>query len=390
MTIDSRSQTAQAWRNVDRYSGMFLSSPPDAMGFLSDHVLPEVFAQYMAQASPGCRPFVNQFIGTSHRTAPVDIYGNSVAAHPQLPGYGHGVLHTQIKQLLGDMANAAHLHSVWEAANIFHGRVPEPYITDYCNVFTEAAQGGRTRGRDAIIPDLLIHDYPLDRTELGQDGVAARTGVAILEVKGVRLTNTTYPVRSRAADTRATKVRREYTQKARSLDHQFAPDLTMDPTDTSVRRTGPFERAMSTFVSGGPIPCVVGAFGETNAETDALLRTLALHAASTQDGLSISPHSNLHHRHGAYPILLQQFRRALGLAAVRSHAELKLRRLHFIRPTPEEASAAAQRHHRDCPRTDRFSATSPHWFSNNVGDQYHAFHQFCFGRSTYSCPRDRH
>ena len=40
---------------------------------------------------------------------------------------------------------------------------------------------------------------------------------------------------------------------------------------------------------------------------------------------------------GAFPIMLQQFRRAISVAIVRGNAELRRGRLHYVRPTKEEA-----------------------------------------------------
>jgi hypothetical protein len=45
--------------------------------------------------------------------------------------------------------------------------------------------------------------------------------------------------------------------------------------------TGPFEKALHTFATGGPIPICVGAFGETNTSFDKLVIKLANLAAKT-------------------------------------------------------------------------------------------------------------
>ena len=44
---------------------------------------------------------------------------------------------------------------------------------------------------------------------------------------------------------------------------------------------------------------------------------------------------------GAYPIMLQQFRRAICVAMVRGNSQHKLARLHYTQATPEESAAAA-------------------------------------------------
>ena len=69
------------------------------------------------------------------------------------------------------------------------------------------------------------------------------------------------------------------------------------------------------------IPLVAGAFGEVNKDFEKVLKTLAKLA-----GMSISPLRNLDRKGGAYVIMLQQFRRALGVTVVRGMAKHKLSR----------------------------------------------------------------
>ena len=257
------------------------------------------------------------------------------------------------------------------------GRVPNPYLEDYERAQAhELRHRGASRTKDAIIPDLLIHDYPLPSTELGQDGAVARDGPAIIEIKTIHFTPNVYRVNARGSDTRATRIRKEYADKAHKCDLRFAPDLTSTADETGARQIGPFERALSSFTTGGPIPVVVGGFGETNKGVDEVLKTLAKRAATTEQGLALSPHTDLHHPDGSFPLLLAQIRRALGVAIVRGNAELKLRRLHFIRRTESAAREASARHRHDFPRDYRFSSTCPNWFRAHAGDQYHAFNQF--------------
>jgi hypothetical protein len=54
--------------------------------------------------------------------------------------------------------------------------------------------------------------------------------------------------------------------------------------------TGPFERALHTFATGGPIPICVGAFGETNTLFDKLIIKLANLAAKTPYGRQLLPY----------------------------------------------------------------------------------------------------
>ena len=59
---------------------------------------------------------------------------------------------------------------------------------------------------------------------------------------------------------------------------------------------------------------------------------------SRDDGLTVSPLVNTDRKGGAFPIMLQQFRRAIGVAIVSGHAKHKLRILHYVRATAAEAA----------------------------------------------------
>ena len=63
--------------------------------------------------------------------------------------------------------------------------------------------------------------------------------------------------------------------------------------------------------------------------------------------MSISPlrNRNLDRKGGAYVIMLQQFRRALGVTVVRGMAKHKLSHLHYVRGTAEEAKYTAEANH---------------------------------------------
>ena len=54
--------------------------------------------------------------------------------------------------------------------------------------------------------------------------------------------------------------------------------------------------------------------------------------------MSVSPLINSDRKGGAFPIMLQQFRRAIGVCIVRGQAKLKLSRLHYVRETVAEAA----------------------------------------------------
>ena len=92
-----------------------------------------------------------------------------------------------------------------------------------------------------------------------------------------------------------------------------------------------------------------GWFGEINIDFDRIIRQLARKAAAGDHGLRISPLVNNDRKGGAFPIMLHQFRRAIGVAIVRGNAQHKLSRLHYVRATPEEAADACRARGPDCP-----------------------------------------
>eukprot|EP00957_Ditylum_brightwellii_P172219 13110656-Ditylum_brightwellii.AAC.1 len=118
----------------------------------------------------------------------------------------------------------------------------------------------------------------------------------------------------RGADKRARQVKEEYTSKAKKCDAQFTQDAQSD--------NRPFEDALKTFLHGGPIPLVFGAFGEVNKEFLNFLKTAALAAASMEDRLALSPVKYVHDQRGTYNLILDKFQQIAGVAIVRALAQL--------------------------------------------------------------------
>ena len=134
-----------------------------------------------------------------------------------------------------------------EAPNIFHGKVPADCIDRYLNLH---------RRKDAIIPDILVHNHPSDNNAAG-----ARNMEAIFDIKTLRIDKNedfyseTRRTFRRAVDTKVERVRRSYMLAAEKLDIKCGANYT----------THPFSEALkNNFNSGGVHPVVFGAFGETN------------------------------------------------------------------------------------------------------------------------------
>ena len=110
---------------------------------------------------------------------------------------------------------------------------------------------------------------------------------------------------------------------------------------------GSFESAQQQFHCGQAIPMCAGWFGEINKTIDKTIRILAREAAVGIDDMNVSPLVNTGRKGGAFPIMLQQFRRAIGVAIVRGNANHKLGRPHYVRGTAEEAAHTCKTNHRD-------------------------------------------
>ena len=138
------------------------------------------------------------------------------------------------------------------------------------------------------------------------------------------------------------------------LDAKFALELNHTPG------VGPFLAALRSFATGGIQSIVAGAFGEFNQETKTIVKYCAIKAASTQTGLGLSPFANYKDSNPAN-IVKKMFARAVGCAAVRCNAELKLWRLYFVRPTTSAARHAARSAARN---PNPYNDDSPHWFKD--------------------------
>ena len=77
------------------------------------------------------------------------------------------------------------------------------------------------------------------------------------------------------------------------------------------------------FLSTTGLPLCAGGFGEIGEDFDKVITRLAREAAAGDHGLRISPLVNTDRKGGAFPIMLQQFRRAIGVAIVRGNARHK-------------------------------------------------------------------
>ena len=102
------------------------------------------------------RPFVHHdrphYIGRSGKEQQVDPFGD-VVARAEVNGGDWQRSHNELKILWNGIAQKSGFATTLEARNLCHGLVDTTYLRPYM-----AAHAAK----DAIIPDILIHNYPSD------------------------------------------------------------------------------------------------------------------------------------------------------------------------------------------------------------------------------------
>ena len=91
--------------------------------------------------------------------------------------------------------------------------------------------------------------------------------------------------------------------------------------------------------------------------------------------MTVSPLINSDRKGGALPIMLQQFRRAIGVAIIRGQANHKLARLHYVRETREEAAATCRANHSNN-KWQPGQSSRASWFLEHIPEGYDTFEQF--------------
>ena len=364
-----------AFQNVDTFSSQFLRSRPDSIGHLSDIQFRISVATFLGQPCPLYKNFQGCFIGHKSKVVEVDQYGHSAAAHGGLPGAHHAKAHKDIQRSLAGLASAAQLPVVLEGKNTFAGLVPADAFDRYLSHYSQVQAGHHS---DALIPDVIISDYPMMSGGVSFEEAPRRT--AILETKGIHFCKSRYGLRhrnparpygssesDRATDRRAREIKKEYVTKCQKMDERFASTNQANEATGQQAVRGPFESALEAFAYDGVIPCVFGSYGEVNQEFHKVISTLARVAAVQGKGAFqlLSPELTTVHR---YSYIVSEFRRAFGLTLTRANANLKLARSHLIARSPElakrQAEAALQRQSFHKKPRDQ-----PSWFTPSAVDQ---------------------
>ena len=106
-----------------------------------------------------------------------------------------------------------------------------------------------------------------------------------------------------------------------------------------------------------------------------IIRILVQEVVVGIDIMSVCPLVNTDRKGGAFPIMLQQFRNAIGVAIVRGNADHKLGRLHCVQGTAEEAAHTCKSNHSDYHyKPSQRGGTSG--YSAHTPEGYATFQQF--------------
>ena len=264
-----------------------------------------------------------------------------------------------------------------EAVNFLLGKVGEPHITGYINHVSR--RDGNRRAMHAVIPDIHATNFPVGKQRVNDSG-SRRDAEAFFEVKTFTACKSRYGhnnSKMTPVSCRAKMVVQSYNRKFKRLDNNFATDVVGDGNNGI---TGPFEAAQKHFYRGQVIPLCAGWFGEINEDFEKVILTMAREAAAGEDGMALSPLVNTDIKGGAFPIMLQQFKRAIGVAIVRGNANHKLGRMHYVRGTAKEAAYTRRSNHSDY-RYKPSERGGPSWYAEHTPEGYSTFQQFQNGHA---------
>ena len=119
-TLHRRDYERWSWESWTRMNIVFLHSPPDALGHLSNDEFRIAFATYIGQECPVLGPLAGRHFG--RQGAVMDAYGANLAA-ASLPGPGPRALHNNLQALLQSMMKLGGIYSEKEAPNFLFGKV---------------------------------------------------------------------------------------------------------------------------------------------------------------------------------------------------------------------------------------------------------------------------
>ena len=180
---------------------------------------------------------------------------------------------------------------------------------------------------------------------------------------------------------RASTVRRDYRRRTLGLDRAHASEVVGDGTNGQV---GPFEEALGQFHTGNVYCsyCCRRVRRSQREDASKLVTNLARLTAQTDFGKSMSPLVSHSRKGGAFPIMLSQFRRALGCLIARGQAQHLLKRRHYARPSAREAYQTADDNHSKHRSRPKASMSGyARWWQNFIPEGYGLYQQWRNGKN---------
>ena len=112
-----------------------------------------------------------------------------------------------------------------------------------------------------------------------------------------------------------------------------------------------------------------------NEDFDGTTKIMEQEAVTGIDDMSVFPLVNTSRKGEVFPIMLQQFRRAIGVVIVKRNTNHKLGRLHSLGGTTEEAAHTYKSNHSDsCCKPSQRAGSG--WYSAHTPEGYAIFQQF--------------
>ena len=308
--------------NIDEVSSIFLRALPNQDGIMRNDVFLEGLRTYLGLPSHVLTAFNDGCHYIGRNRLPVDGYGIAVR-NAGLKNSDYHRAHYRLQSMVMDMFKISKIYAVQEPHNIFHGLVPPQYLKAYCHDQSRS---------DAIIPDIRTSNHPTSRPNRSIVELER-----IFEVKTVRVDTAMSKYhdgrpKKRGVEKRAKQSATSYIKHCGRLDQIYAPN---NPSK-------PFTTAYQSYGNGGAEHIIVGHFGELNDEFKSLIHDSAQLAGLTGEAHNMTPLDQTHDgKPSTTHLLKRRFFTAIGCMGVRIQSELLLRRLQFIRNSPEAAYSAA-------------------------------------------------
>ena len=339
------------YANLDGFSSMFLQVVHDTDDAMWPSKFTELAAWYFFRPSPALAPFVGTRVPTGERGASfhVDPHGAKVMSS-QFKGNSWVKYHAACKFAIVDMLEAAGLDPEAEPAWLFLGCAPPVRrLRDGKEIFQKVK---------ALVPDIKFGE-PSEGNVTSNIGLTA----VLSDIKTVHECPTWYSSVDKmgAVSARATKVHREYKNRARKADREICEVVGSD---------GPFLRKLLTFKLQ---VFVVGTMGEVSNDIKRLVKICAKVGAGHFGRRSGAPS-----REAARSALAFVYKANLALKFSIARADCLFDRLRYVDPATRPVAS------RYCPVGEGGGRDPAGFREGGYDHAYHWHRNYCRGQGTRS------